>query len=191
MRDRIRRCLDGDRKAFGELIELFEGLIVSYAHGLSGDVHEAEEIAQETFVRAFRTLDRLKDPERFLGWLKGIGRNVARERARRRAEEPELLDLSSLQNLGTGTGKQGREDWLGGFSAGELYSKISAEIPRLAEPYQVVLSLRYYRKLSCREIARRLGVPVGTVTMRLSRAHRHLREVLLRQLQLSDGGTPE
>jgi len=192
MRERLERCLRGDRAAFSELVELFEGSLLAFAHHLAGDPGEAEDLAQATFVEAFRSIDRLRDADRFGAWLRGICRNLHRRRRRERARRPDLVDTERLtERKAVEPGASAAAAWAGGLSAGELFEVVSAELEALPEPARLVLTLRHYRGLSCKEIARRLDLPIGTVTMRLSRAQqRKLRETLARQLHLERGDTP-
>ncbi len=166
---------------------MFEGVLLSLAHHLCGDAAEAEELAQATFVEAFRSLDRLQDADRFGAWLQGICRNLHRRRMQERARQPEPLDLTHVDRR---IPEPDAEGWLAGLGAAELFEIVSAEIQNLSEPVALVLTMRHHGGLSCKEIARRLDVPIGTVTMRLSRGHRRLREVLTRQLRLSEGDCP-
>lgn len=188
MRERLERSIRGDREAFSELVELHEGVVMAYAHHLTGSSVEADELAQGTFVEAFRSLARLQDPDRFESWLKGICRNLHRRRQQERMREPSMVDLDHLAAEPTVDAQA--SSWLGGLSAAELFEVVSAELQSMPEPARAVLLLRHYSGLSCKEIAGKLGLPVGTVTMRLSRGHRHLRAALTRQLKLSGGDAP-
>lgn len=184
----VERSRQGDRRAFSELVELYDGVLSAYAHRLARDAVEADELVQGTFVEAFRSLDRLRDADRFEPWLKGICRNLHLRRQRERAREADILDLERLPEEPivsvTTVG------WAGGLSASELFEAISSEIDALPSAYRMVLMLRHFSGLSCRVIAERLDLPIGTVTMRLSRGHRQLREALTRQLRLSEGDAP-
>ena len=188
MRERIERCLRGDREAFSELIELHEGAVVAYCHHLTGDAVEADDLAQGTFVEALRSLQRLQDPDRLEGWLRGISRNLHRRRQRERSREAMTLDHPEI--LAEPIVAASTVAWAGGLSAAELFEVVSNEIQSMPAPAREILMLRHYSGLACKDIAARLDLPIGTVTMRLSRAHRHLRATLTRQLKLSEGDAP-
>ena len=158
-------CLNGQPDAYGQLVRRYEGPLLAYLAGRLGGLDQAEDAAQESFVRAFFSLRRLKAAESFFAWLLGIAGRVAKEqrRARRRyraavAAVPPRVVPTALE----------RDDAL---------EQALAELP---ENYARVVALRYFAGLSCSEVARQLDVPLGTVTKQLSRAHALLRANLRR-----------
>lgn len=163
-RDCVRLCLDGRPEAFRQLVERYERPVISYLAGRLRDSELAAEIAQEAFVRSFCSLGSLKKPEAFFPWLCGIAQRVLKETARRKTRETHFEAPSSVPDEGT---SQPRHDF-----------DLEAAVAALGEPYRDVVLLRFYGGLSCREVAARLGVPLGTVTKRLSRAYQMLRETL-------------
>ena len=100
----VRQSLQGDHGAFGTLVERHHRRIVGLIAHMIGDFHQAEDVAQEAFVRAFRSLDRLNDPRRFGGWVRAISGHVAidwlRKRKSRPAEGP-LVPLASRRRFAT------------------------------------------------------------------------------------------
>ncbi len=172
----------GNREAFGEIVQLLEGEVMHFAFRLQADRGRAEDIAQEAFVEAFRRLSFLADPAQLRAWIRGIVRNLHRARRRIEAREPAAIDVSSadFEHLGLAGGEGTSDDFFAGMSASEVFEILAAEIDRLPEHYRAAILLRHFEKLSCRAVSRRLGVPVGTVTMRLTRGHRLLREALAR-----------
>ncbi len=160
--DWIERCLDGHPEDYRHLVEHYQGAVVSYVRGRAGGGCDAEEAAQEAFVRAFFALPSLKKRGSFLSWILGIARRVAGEerRARRRAER--VAAEAALRKA-----RAGRAD--------RYDAALERAIARLPESYRDVILLRYYTGLSCAEVSGRLGVPLGTVTKYLSRAYALLR----------------
>jgi len=125
---------------------------------------QVEEAAQESFVRAFLSLNKLRKPESFYSWLLGIAGRVAKEQLRslkHRQQDCEVTE--SIMATPPTAGKIIR------------WKKPSAALP---ESYRQVILLRYYEGLSCQEIATRLELPLGTVTKTLSRAYALLRQEL-------------
>jgi RNA polymerase sigma-70 factor (ECF subfamily) len=123
---------------------------------------QAEEAAQESFVRAFLSLKKLRKPESFYSWLLGIAGRVAKEQFRsqlRRRQDSEVAETMMT------SAADHNED-----------CPLEEVIAVLPESHRQVILLRYYEGLSCQEVARRLDMPLGTVTKTLSRAY-----VLLRQ----------
>jgi RNA polymerase sigma-70 factor (ECF subfamily) len=126
---------------------------------------EAQEVAQEAFVRAYFTLGKLRKPEAFFSWLLGIADRVAKETyrvaMRRRSVDWEQIEQPEA------AGQDAEPD-----------RALTQAVSRLPAPYREVIVLRFFGGQSCPEISRDLGVPVGTVTKRLSRAYALLREQL-------------
>ena len=164
-RECIRRCLEGDRNAFRSLVERYQTGLLSYLTGRLGSIEGAEEAAQETFVRAFFALDRLKKPESFFSWLFGIANRVAKEELRSKKKRRDVSDVASQ---GTSRSQSGGDYDLRHAIAG------------LDKSHREVILLRYYGDMSCVKVAEQLGIPLGTVTKRLSRAYAALRETLRR-----------
>ncbi len=180
LRELIQRCLDGDREAFAELVDIHQGIVLATAFSLARDRHAAEELAQETFVRAYRSLGRLEDPDRLGSWLRGICRNAWRQRCRDAARALPTVDLSGLEG-----GIAAIEDpgsLFDGHDPQELLPMMATELRKLSDAQQLVLTLRHFDGLACKDIARRLGVSVAAVSMRLTRGHRELRRALQRRL---------
>ncbi|UCC31320.1 MAG: sigma-70 family RNA polymerase sigma factor [Phycisphaerales bacterium] len=159
----IKLCLNSHPDAYRQLVRRYQGPLVSYLIGRLGGLERAEEAAQETFVRAFFALGKLKTPESFFSWLLGIAGRVVKEG--RRAQRRSLSVISSSPERSAAPEPAG--DYL-----------LEEAVAGLPEKYAEVVLLRYYGELSCAEVADRLGVPVGTVTKRLSRAYGMLRDSL-------------
>ncbi len=165
--DCVRLCLDGHPEAFRELVERYQGPLLAYLGGRLGDAERAEEAAQEAFVRSYFALSRLRKPGSFFPWLCGIGERVAKEAGRRLARDKGApVDLGEVR--GNDPGGPGRD------------LDLEAAVAALAPPYRDVVLLRFYGGLSCNEVGERLGLKLGTVTKRLSRAYAMLREKLER-----------
>jgi RNA polymerase sigma-70 factor (ECF subfamily) len=161
----VERCRAGDPEEFRFLVQRYEGLLFAYLLQRLRDRSLAEEAAQESFVRAFLSLSKLRKPESFYAWLLGIGARIAKEYLRglshQQAEPLAELELAA-EVPGANYEDQGLEEAI-------------AELP---EAYRQVILLRFYEELSCQEVAQRLGLPLGTVTKTLSRAYAMLRQIL-------------
>jgi len=142
---------------------------------------DAEDLAEEAFIRAWKSLDQLENPNAFLGWLLRIARNLATDHLRRRRKE------TSLDSLGSDTVESAQWRNRGGNRVEDrVEQKEEAELVRIAlqrlpERYRTVVSLRYLQGLSNQEMARSLGEPEGTIRNRLFRALGKLRKDLERQ----------
>jgi len=166
-RECIELCLKGHPNAFRELVDRYEMPLLAHLTGLLGNRGRAEEAAQETFVRAYFALIKLKKRNSFLPWLLGIAQRVAKEWTKKQAREKK----SHRALAGMGVEEIPHENRASDY---ELEKAVTA----LADPYREVILLRYYEGLSCAQVAEHLEISVGAVTKRLSRAHRMLRELL-------------
>lgn len=165
----VHQCLGDCPDAYHRLVERHQQALTRYLRGWLGDEDAVAEAAQETFVRAYFALPRLKRPETFLSWLLGIANRVAKEslRADRRRREVISLDCEMADASCRGSNSP--------------YYPITASVSELPEIYREVVLLRFYAGLSCTEISRDLNMPLGTVTKRLSRAYSLLRASLQEQ----------
>lgn len=160
----VERCRAGCPEDFGLLVERYQRPLFAYLSGRLGDSIEAEEAAQESFVRAFQSLNKLRKPESFYAWLMGIAGRVLQEQFRLqiRRERDRTLAEALVNNDGEP----------------EPAYPLEEALAALPENHREVIVLRYYEGLSCQEVATRLGLPLGTVTKTLSRAYARLREEL-------------
>jgi RNA polymerase sigma-70 factor (ECF subfamily) len=169
--DLVRRLRRRDEAAFRTLVERHERVVRAYAEGLLRDRHEAEDAAQETFLRAYRRLGAFRGQGTLLGWLLRICRHHCLDRLRTRPAETVALH-EDLTVAGAGTP--------GAAALAVDRERLVAAIGALSEPLQQAYVLRELRGLSYREVADALGVPVGTVRSRLSAAGAELRRRLER-----------
>jgi RNA polymerase sigma-70 factor, ECF subfamily len=162
----IRDCLDGHPEIFRHLVSRHQDALMGYLRGRLPNEEEAAEAAQETFVRAYFSLRSLLKPGSFPAWLLGIANRVAKETLRARRRSPQAA-------FDEGQIAETRAESDAGLAAG-----VTEAVRQLPEAYREVVLLRYSGGLSCVEISRNLGVPLGTVTKRLSRAYALLRKRL-------------
>lgn len=180
--DLIRDYLAGDEAAFAELFERYKAPLFSYLLRMTGDRDKAEDLFQETFIKAVKALGRFGGEKKFSAWLFTIARNSLMDSFRR----GKLRAAASLDD----TGPDGEGPALGGALAsaepGPEAAALSAagveEFRRafdsLPEEQKEVFLMRHYSGLSFREIAEAVGTPIGTVLARMSRAAAKLREKL-------------
>ncbi len=177
----VGRCLDGHPDDFRHLVRRYQPILLAHLAGrLAGRgaafqaVRDgAEEAAQETFVRAYFKMGKLKKPESFLAWLLAIGDNVAREQQRqeqahRRRESVRVACEEAPQ-------PELSQDY-----------GLEAAVAGLPEAYRTVILLRYHGGQSCKQIAAQLDMPLGTVTVTLSRAYALLRDALRQRQELHE-----
>lgn len=168
----LKRSLQGDVEAYGEIVARYERTVFSAAYRILGLREDAEDAAQETFVKAYRNLKRFNLELPFAPWIRRIAVNLSLNilRARRPQEDledervakreaafqPEILAIQS----------ENRQRILSGLMA-------------LPEPYRVVVVLRHYHDMSYAEMADALRLPLSTIKSNLFRARRMLAEILV------------
>jgi RNA polymerase sigma-70 factor (ECF subfamily) len=163
----VRAVLAGDRDRFGELIRRYQRPVQALALAYTHDAHAAEDLAQDVFVKAYSALAQLREPAQFGPWLLQIARHHSARDYRRRAARP----TQPLQNEGDLPARSESE-------RPSNAARVLSLIEELPEPYRETVRLKYQEDLTCREIAEREGVPVGTITCRLTRAVAFLRTAL-------------
>lgn len=173
----VYETLEGDREAFGELVDRYKNLVMSFiAARVPAD--QVDDLGQETFLRGFRVLASLRNPDRFSSWLLGIASHVCVDwhRSRRRPvsldAQPIELDEDAAQRRPTPP----RPDEAA--EAKEAAELLLESLDQLPETYRITLVLKHMDGLSCQQIADRLGVALGTVTSRLARGYQMLRDKL-------------
>lgn len=184
----VQRAQGGDREAFGQLVERFQGRVYAAAMAITADPDEARELAQETFVRALQSLPRLEAPEKFQPWLRGITvtlgldirRKAARERKHLKAAAQERPQLEEHPEGALSEQEAGARDT----------ARLGREVAALPESCRIALDLRYREGLSYAEIGAALGVPASTVRGLLYRGTKTLREKLKPMLQEQVGSEP-
>lgn len=166
----IKQCLDGRPDAFRHLIRRYQSTLMAYLAYKLGNKTDAEEAAQETFVRAYFGLSELKKRESFYPWLLGIASRVAKEQLKdKMRDRNQYIDVEhSAQRQVCEQKEQGDFE----------LAKAFAELP---DSYREILLLRFYANQSCQQIAGNLDMPLGTVTKTLSRAYSELRLLLEKQ----------
>ena len=183
----VHRALTGDETAFAALVEKYQRQVHATAWRITKDFHIAEDIVQETFLKAHQKLATLKDPQRFFGWLNAIAtrRCLAWFREKR-------LNVQLSENMSSATR---RNDPYSGYLVGEQAQEASQELQeiikkwlaKLPESERTVIILHYFDGMLCEEIAAFLGVTTNTIKSRLNRARNRLkRNESLGQFALDD-----
>ena len=172
----MRRAARGDRDAFARLVTRYQRPLVSFAYRYLGHREDAEDAAQEAFVRVYFSLARLRQPERFGTYLFATALNVCRRRAQSqpRATGP---DDTVVATPDAAVERRAEHD------------RLLAAIGALPEEYRSVVSLRVEDELSFAEIGRIVGAEEGTCRVRFHRAKEMLRTALVGVPSPSEGTT--
>ena len=178
-----RRAGGGDEDAFAELVRLHEKKVYHLALRICGNQEDAADAAQEAFLSAWRGLPNFRGEAGFSTWLYRLTSNAAIDclrRSRRRREEASLDDEGlGLSAVDRAPSPQARAE------GAELRRAVLEGLGQLSEDHRQALALRELQELSYEEIAGALGVDIGTVKSRISRARSALRKILLKNGNLS------
>ena len=175
----IQRVLEGDDNAFSVLVRKYQKQVHALAWRKIGDFHIAEEITQDTFLKAYKKLATLKEPQRFDSWLYVIAANRCSSWLRKRRlwtqplEKLEETDNVHVQNV-TYSGYVASENERTTVEAQrDVVKKLLA---RLQESERTVITLHYFGEMSCTEISAFLGVSANTIKSRLRRAQQRMKK---------------
>jgi RNA polymerase sigma-70 factor, ECF subfamily len=179
----VERARRGDENAYEELVRANQGIAFRTAYLVAGSAAEAEEAAQEGFIKAYRALGRFRPGSPFRPWLLQIVANEARNRRRSEGRRTALA-LRAAAEATTGPRRIDPQSSSGGAApspegallAGEDRERLLEAVNGLREEERLVIACRYFLELSEEETAAALGVRPGTVKSRTSRALEHLRE---------------
>jgi RNA polymerase sigma factor (sigma-70 family) len=167
----VERARRGDDAAYEELVRLYQGIAFRVAYVLAGNVEDAQEAAQDGFVKAYRALGRFRRGAPFRPWLLQIVANEARNR-RRSAGRREALVLRAMASAGSEDAAPSPE---GALLSTQRREELLAAVNRLRDEDREAIACRYFLELSEEETAAALGCKRGTVKSRLSRALERLR----------------
>ncbi len=176
-----QQALEGDVSAFGELVEKYQGPVYRFALNFFRDPTRAEDVAQDTFLRAYRFLHTYDPARRFATWLFTIARNQCIDRRREAVRRDEVsAELVPPVALVAGMSVASplevlvhREDW----------SRLLGAVRALPEKYRTPLVLCYLEGLAYQDIADIMGISLNNVKIRIFRA----KKMILRDLGLLDG----
>lgn len=173
----VRQALAGQLLACEELARRWSARVVALCHARVGCGHAAEDLAQETLLRAFRGLATLQDADRFGAWLRGIAQRVCWDW--HNSKQSGQVPFSSLLADGSAPDWPGPDD--GGAAQAERRDelrRLMSEVERLPEEQREVLMLYYYDDVTYRDLADLLGVSTATINARLTQARASLRRRL-------------
>ncbi len=171
----VQAAQTGDQAAFAEIVRCYQRPIHRVAYGLTRNASDADDLAQETFVRAWQAIGRFRVGEPLYPWLSRIAVNLAFSLHRRRKRRPEE-SIEPHTDAGRQWGVE--DDPADHAETNERDRQIESAFGELKPEHQAVLALRAVEDLSYDEISRVLNVPIGTVMSRLSRARAELKERL-------------
>jgi RNA polymerase sigma-70 factor (ECF subfamily) len=164
-----RRSQRGDLNAFAELVRRHRRVVHAIARGVLGSAEEAEDAAQESFVRAYRRIGTYNGRHAFAGWIRRIAANCAVTRLRQRARERRHREALSLANRGT-VGPDPADH----AAAAEVTRSIREAVGSLPFRQRLAFTLFHLEDMTLAETAQALGCSVNAVKVQLHRARRTL-----------------
>ena len=169
-----QRSREGDREAFGQIVERYQSLICSLAYSACGNLARSEDLGQETFIAAWQKLAELREPDKLRAWLCGIVRNLAANALRR--EQRRGGSAKSLNSVAEPAGSDA--DPAAQAVTQEEATLLWRSLAGLPETYREPMVLFYRQGQSVAEVARSLDLAEEAVKQRLSRGRSMLREEL-------------
>lgn len=178
----MRRIGQGDHAAFAELVEIHQHAVVGTVTKMLGNATEAEDVAQQVFVRVWRSAIRYQPSAKFTTWLFTITRNLVFNEIRRRQRKPAVsLDEREEQQAGSvATDGEMKPDESALLA--ELETAVDTAIQRLPEKQRMAVILRRYQEMAYEDIGEILGLSLPAVKSLLFRARTQLREDLQKYL---------
>jgi RNA polymerase sigma-70 factor, ECF subfamily len=180
IKKRIKQVIKGDQDAFGEIVEIYKNSVYQLCFRMLGNRQEAEDIAQEAFIRAYVHIKSFNQDLKFSTWLFRIATNLCIDRMRKKkpdyyldAEVAGTEGLTMYSQIPSDTPLPENE-----VESLELHDTVQKEILKLPEKYRSPIVLKYIEDLSLNEISEILDLPLGTVKTRIHRGREALRQQL-------------
>lgn len=173
----LERCLAGDTAAFEPIVVAYRARAYHYALSILRNHHDALDLSQEAFARAYRSLKRFDTERPFLPWFLRIVRNLCLNHLRRRehmAENPGPEDGDEFLQLIPSPGEKPDAAAARSDRAGQVREALQ----QLTADQREIIFLRHFEDMSYESMAQVLDIPIGTVMSRLFNARRRLAEVL-------------
>ncbi|HMK37957.1 MAG TPA: RNA polymerase sigma factor [Bacteroidota bacterium] len=178
----VTRWRSGEPDAFREIVDEFRGPLLSYAFSILRHLQDAEDVVQETLMRAHTSVHQLREAASVWGWLKRIAHNAAMDAARTSARRGTPTDPSVLGEINDGIAGEGSE----GQEAVISLETIVSAIESLPETYRQAAIHHYLQEWPYTKIALSLGIDAATARQRISRAGKMLRSALCQHRDTED-----
>ncbi|MCY3550928.1 MAG: RNA polymerase sigma factor [Candidatus Poribacteria bacterium] len=174
----IHAVLSGDDSAFDILVEKYQKSVHALAWRKIGDFHYAEDITQDTFLRAYQNLSTLRNPSQFLGWLHVIANRICLNWLRKQEPEKQVQSLEDtpMEEIGASAYARYEVEQRETEATEHRFEIVNKLLEKLPEGEQIVVTLHYLDEMTAKEIGKFLGVSPKAVWTRLSRARKRLQE---------------
>ena len=181
--DLITRVRSGDEEAFRLIFEKYARSVVRFIYGMVGEVDLAEELMQETFVRAYRNRGSLRDDTKLSAWIFGIARNIALNAVRSRRVRADKLSDKDFEEIDAADTKHTPDEQL---LSKELDFIIGKALGTLSEDKRLVFTLKLLQQKSYEEIAEITGHSIPKLKTDLHRAKTEMRKLIRPYMEKSD-----
>ncbi len=178
----VQAFLDGDQRAFGELVRRYDNRLLNFVYRTIGDRERGQDLVQETFVRVYRHIKRFDLTKKFSTWIYTIAGNLAKNELRNRSRNPLVLFQTIKKNWDADhrplewEDAQYKPDDL--FRKRYLREKVEQAIELLPEHHRMVFVLRELEGKTYEEIAQITDCNLGTVKSRLNRARNNFAQII-------------
>jgi RNA polymerase sigma factor (sigma-70 family) len=177
MHEKVKKAQAGDITAFGELVKMFQDAVYGVAYAMLGNFHDAQDIAQEAFIQAWRDLGSLKEPAKFPNWLCRIAKNRCMDFLRQaKFDIVELEKAKTMQDPLPSPLEQAEKK--------ELAESVLAAVRMLPEQLRLTTTLFYINGYTVSEISEFLEAPVGTIKRRLHDSRLRLKEIIMKDKKM-------
>jgi len=175
----IQQCLEGKSATFGLLVEKYKKGVYALAYSEVSNFHDAQDITQEVFIKAFRNLHTLKRWDSFMGWICRITINICKDWIRTTSRRPdsEYTEDQAQSRLDNSAIESYNEDMMN--------ESVHEALDSLPEMYRQVLSLRYFGGMTVSEISEFLGIPRRTIDRRIRDAQSRLKEEITTMIDIA------
>ena len=178
----VQSFLDGNERAFGELVRRYDNRLLNFVYRTVGDRERAQDLVQETFVRVYRHLHRFDQSKKFSTWIYTIASNLAKNELRNRSRNPLVLFQTIKKNWDADHRPLEWED--NSYRPDDLFRKrhlrelVEKVVQQLPEHHRLVFVLRELEGKTYEEISDITGVNLGTVKSRLNRARNNFARMI-------------
>lgn len=168
----VKECTEGNKDAFSELVARYKRLIYSVAYKFSKDSDEVNDLAQDAFIKIYKSLSKYDSQYKFSTWSVKVATNICLDHVRRK--KLNFISLEEIENF-TGSNNSPEEYYL----RKEKSQALKSAIESLPEIYRVPIVLYHQKGMSYKEIAEKLGKPMSIIKNRIFRARHTLKESLV------------
>ncbi len=178
----INKVTQGENDAYAILVDRYKHMVLTLALKIVKNREDAEEVAQDTFIKAYNALNDFKGESKFSTWLYKIAyyRSLDYFKKNKRRVETTTIDISEEYNIAS------MDDALDGMEVKERAEIIKHAIQELPADDAVLITLYYFETLSMNEISKVMGIPANTIKVRLFRGRKRLAKILENNLEFEN-----